>query len=99
MPSLTSFLYYDPSKDFAQLKVPVLGLFGGLDYQVTISQNKDRMENALLKSGTDYHFITFEKANHFFQKATTGHREEYVKIEKKFVDNFLNEISSWVLEK
>ena len=27
LPSLTSFLYYDPSKDLEQLKVQVLGLF------------------------------------------------------------------------
>jgi pimeloyl-ACP methyl ester carboxylesterase len=98
LPSLTSFLYHDPSKDYEQLKVPVLGLFGGLDFQVPIFQNKDRMENALLKSGSNYYFITFDKANHFFQKATIGSREEYTTLEKKFVDGFLNKISSWVLE-
>ncbi|MCB2209240.1 MAG: alpha/beta hydrolase [Bacteroidetes bacterium] len=97
LPSLTSFLYYDPSSDYEQLEVPVLGLFGGLDFQVTIDQNKDRMENALLKSGTDYHFVTFEDANHFFQKATTGSRDEYGTLEKKFVDNFLDEISNWII--
>jgi hypothetical protein len=97
LPSLTSFLYYDPSKDFEKLQVPVLSLFGGLDFQVPIEQNKDKMENALLKSETEYHFITFDKANHFFQKATTGLREEYITLEKKFVDHFLNEISDWIL--
>tara|TARA_R110000765_G_scaffold222003_1_gene326087 strand:+ start:13920 stop:15005 length:1086 start_codon:yes stop_codon:yes gene_type:complete len=98
LPSLTSFLYHDPSKDYERLKVPVLGLFVGMDYQVTIDQNKDRMENALLKSGTDYHFITFDKANHFFQKATTGQRDEYATLEKEFVDNFLDEISNWIIK-
>jgi pimeloyl-ACP methyl ester carboxylesterase len=98
LPSLTSFLYHDTSKDYEQLKVPVLGLFGGLDFQVPIHQNKDRMENALLKSGTNYHFVTFDDANHFFQKAKTGSREEYPTLEKKFVDNFLNEISDWILD-
>ena len=97
LPSLTSFLYHDSSKDYEQLEVPVLGLFGGLDFQVPIHQNKDRMENALLESGTDYHFITFENANHFFQKATTGKRDEYGTLEKKFVDNFLDEISNWII--
>ncbi len=98
LPSLTSFLYYDPSVDYEKLKVPVLGLFGGLDFQVPIHQNKDRMENAFLKSGTDYHFITFENANHFFQKAKTGKRNEYATLEKKFVDNFLDEISNWIIK-
>jgi len=97
LPSLTSFLYYDPSKDLEQLKIPVLGLFGSLDFQVPIHQNKDRIENALLKSGTDYHFITFDNANHFFQKATTGKRDEYGTLEKKFVDNFLDGISNWII--
>lgn len=98
LPSLTSFLYYDPSKDYEQLEVPVLSLVGGLDFQVPIHQNKDRMENALLKSGTDYHLITFNDANHFFQKAKTGDRNEYSKLEKEFVDNFLDEISNWIIK-
>jgi len=98
LPSLTSFLYYDPSKDLEQLKVPVLSLFGGLDFQVPIHQNKDRMENALLISGTDYHFTTFDNANHFFQKAKTGSRDEYATLEKKFVDGFLDRISNWIID-
>ncbi|GAB4165516.1 MAG: hypothetical protein Tsb0033_27300 [Winogradskyella sp.] len=96
LPSLTSFLYYDPSKDLEKFKVPVLALFGGLDFQVPIHQNKDRMENALLKSGTEYQFRTFDSANHFFQKATTGSRDEYEILEKRFVDGFLDTISSWI---
>jgi len=98
LPSLTSFLYYDTSSDLEQLKVPVLGLFGGLDFQVPIHQNKDRMENALLKSGTNYHFKVFNDANHFFQKAVTGQRNEYGKLEKRFVDGFLHVISDWLNE-
>ncbi|MDG5491289.1 S9 family peptidase [Psychroserpens sp. SPM9] len=97
LPSLTSFLYYDPSKDVERLNVPVLSLFGGLDFQVPIHQNKDRMENALLKSGTDYQFITFDEANHFFQKAKTGQRDEYAKLDKKFVNDFLYSISNWII--
>jgi hypothetical protein len=97
LPSLTSFLYYDPSKDLEQLEVPVLSLFGGLDFQVSIEQNKDRMENALLKSGTEYQFLTFDNANHFFQQATTGSKDEYAILEKKFVANFLEQISAWIL--
>lgn len=97
LPSLTSFLYYDPSADYERLEVPVLGLFGGMDFQVTIDQNKDRMENALLESGTKYDFLTFENANHFFQKATSGTRDKNITREKKFVANFLNEISDWIL--
>ncbi|KAA3605847.1 MAG: alpha/beta fold hydrolase [Calditrichaeota bacterium] len=97
LPSLTSFLYYDPSNDYERLQLPVLGLFGGKDLQVTIEQNKDRMENALLKSQINFHFVTFDDANHYFQKAKTGQREEYGTLDKKFVDGFLEEISTWIL--
>lgn len=97
LPSLTSFLYYDPSKDLEQLDIPVLSLFGGLDFQVPIHQNKDRMENALLKSGSNYEFKTFNHANHFFQKAITGQREEYANLDKAFVEGFLEMISDWIL--
>ncbi len=98
LPSLTSFLYHDTSRDFEQLKIPVLSLFGGRDSQVTITQNKDRMENAFLKGGVKYNFITYSNANHYFQKAITGKRSEYGKLEDKFVDGFLDKISSWIIE-
>ena len=98
LPSLASFLYYDPTDDLKQLEIPVLGLFGAKDLQVAIAQNKDRMENALLVAGVHYRFMTFDDANHFFQQAKTGLREEYETLDKEFVDNFLNEISAWILD-
>lgn len=97
LPIIESFLYHDPSDDYEKLQVPVLGLFGGKDFQVTINQNKDRMENAFLDSKTIAHFITFNDANHYFQKAKTGQRDEYGKLDKVFVDGFLKEISTWIL--
>lgn len=98
LPSLTSYLYYDPSLNYEQLGVPVLALFGGLDFQVTIQQNKDRMENALLKSNSNYHFIVFDRANHFFQQAKTGQKSEYSTLDKSFISGFLEEISIWIIE-
>lgn len=97
-PSLASFLYYDPSGDYEKVHVPVLVLFGGKDIQVTIDQNKDRMENALLKSKADAHLVTFNDANHYFQKAKTGKREEYGTLKNTFVNGFLDEISTWILD-
>lgn len=97
LPSLSSFLYHDTAKDYEKLRVPVLALFGGRDLQVTIDQNKDRMENALLNSNTSYRFMTFADANHYFQKANTGLREEYATLDKKFVDGFIDTISSWIV--
>jgi hypothetical protein len=98
LPSLASFVYYDPVNDLKKLKVPVLSLTGARDAQVSIEQNKDRMENALLRAGVPYQFNVFNQANHFFQKADTGLRDEYESLDKEFVDGFLTSISTWILE-
>jgi len=98
LPSLTSFLYHETSKNYEKLQVPVLGLFGGKDLMVTIDQNKDLMENALLKSEAIFHFKTFNDANHYFQKANTGLSDEYGTLDPEFVDGFLNSISTWILD-
>ncbi|MEW9799654.1 alpha/beta hydrolase family protein [Alteromonas sp. CYL-A6] len=97
LPSLTSFLYHDTAKDYESLQIPVLALFGGKDLQVTIAQNKDVMDRALLRSGTHFEFETFDNANHFFQAAVTGQRAEYSQLEKSFVPGFAESISSWIL--
>lgn len=98
LPSLTSFLYHDTARDIEQLKIPVLALFGGKDQQVTIAQNKDVMERALQRSGSQFEFETFDNANHFFQAAVTGQRAEYSQLEKSFVPEFAENISSWILQ-
>ncbi|WP_175573146.1 S9 family peptidase [Thalassotalea sp. PP2-459] len=96
LPSLTSFLYHDSATDYEKLDIPVLAFFGGKDYQVSIEQNKDIMEKALLKSETNFHFVTFDNANHYFQKAETGLRNEYIKLDKAFVNGFMKELISWI---
>lgn len=98
LPSLTSFLYHDPAKNIEDFSKPVLGLFGGKDLQVTIDQNKDITEKALLTAGANYHLSTFEHANHYFQHAETGLRQEYPTLDKQFVEGFLNSMSSWIVQ-
>lgn len=96
-PSLGSFLFYKAADDLSSTKVPVLGIFGGKDTQVTIDQNKAVMESALTTSGVNYEVVVFPDANHLFQKANTGLLNEYPILEKKFVDGLLEEISGWIL--
>ena len=98
LPSLASFLYYDPVFDLEQLNIPVLALFGVRDTQVAIPKNKDRMEGALLKGGTAYQLEIFNEANHLFQEAESGKREEYEQLDKAFVEGFLTTIVDWILE-
>lgn len=98
MPAIASYLYHNPSEVISKLKMPVLALFGGKDKQVTIDQNKDHMEGALLRSGAPYKIKIFNCANHYFQKAKTGDREEYPSLKKAFVDGFLDTISGTILD-
>lgn len=98
LPSLTSFLYHDPALRLTEFKVPVLALLGGKDRQVTIEQNKDVMEKAILKSGVNHTFVIFENANHYFQKAKIGTRQEYDSLDSTFVAAFLPTVSGWILK-
>ena len=98
LPSIATYLYHNPSESISKLKIPVLALFGGKDKQVTIDQNKDQLEDALLEAKTLHSIRIFNDANHYFQKARTGDREEYSSLEKRFVDGFLNTISKAILE-
>lgn len=93
------FVSYDPSKDWEQITVPVLALFGELDVQVDVVQNKPVLEAALAKAGNDDVTIkVFPTANHLFQTAVTGSPDEYATLEKAFVPEFLITISSWLNE-
>lgn len=97
LPSIETYLYHDPAESISKLKIPVLALFGGKDKQVTIDQNKDKLEDALLGSKTKYQIKIFNEANHYFQHAITGNREEYEQLDKKFAQGFLECISSSII--
>lgn len=90
------FLTYNPSDDWAQVKVPVLALFGGLDLEVDQAQNLPAME-AALANNADVTIKLFEEANHLFQKAVTGSPEEYTTLPAEFVPRFLDTIGDWIL--
>lgn len=98
MPSLASFLYHDTAMDYAKISVPVLSLMGGKDLQVTIEQNKDAMEIAFLKSGNPFDLKVFDNANHYFQTAQTGLREEYQYLDKDFTGGFIETLASWLIQ-
>ncbi len=95
---MKSLLFYVPTSDLEKIEIPVLVLFGGKDTQVTISQNLEPMKEALESSGTSFEIMTFPEANHLFQKAETGAVNEYPFLAKDFVDGFLEQISSWILQ-
>lgn len=92
------FLTLDPAGALRQTTVPVLALFGELDLQVTPSQNRPPMAEALGRN-PDVTIHTLPGANHLFQSAITGSPAEYATLEKEFVPGFLELIGDWVIER
>jgi len=92
-----SFLEYDPTADWEQVTVPVLGIFGGKDAQVLAEQNSTALNMALKAArNEDVETITFPEANHLFQAADTGAFAEYAVLEPEFVDGFVDAIVDWM---
>lgn len=90
------FLTYDPAESLQGTRVPVLALFGELDLQVVVEQNRGPMEEGLA-GNPDATIQVLPRANHLFQAATTGSPAEYALLEQDFVDGFLETISDWIL--
>ena len=94
---LPFFIGYDIAADWAKVRVPVLGLFGGLDVQVDANQNRKGLESALALGGnTDLTIHVFPSANHLFQVAKTGSPYEYAKLPMTFVPGFLDTLRDWL---
>ena len=99
-PWLRYFFDYDPRDDLRQITVPVLVLFGELDVQVDVEQNRGPFEAALAAAGNDdVTVVVFADANHLFQEAVTGGPEEYMALEMAFLPGFLDTISDWLSER
>lgn len=94
------FLMHDPAEDWARVRVPVLALFGRLDVQVTVEQNREPMEAALSAAPTeDWTLQVFPKANHLFQDAETGNPDEYFSLDPVIAPEVLEAISRWIRER
>ena len=99
-PWMSYFLFYDPVPALEKVTCPVLMLFGELDLQVSVVQNEKPMVDALVRGNNkDFEVKTFPKANHLFQTANTGSPSEYAELPKEFVPDFLDFMSSWILER
>ena len=90
------FLTYDPAEGLRGTRVPVLALFGGLDLQVLVDQNRPPLDEAL-SDNPDVTVEVLPRANHLFQAATTGSPAEYAMLEQDFVSGFLETVSDWIL--
>ena len=95
-----SLLEYDPTVDWEQVTVPVLGVFGGKDAQVLAEQNEPALVEALAVAGNeDVTALTIPDANHLFQEADTGAVPEYSQLDPEFIDGFLDVVVDWFVER
>ncbi len=95
-PQIRSLLFFEPLGKFDEVKIPVLGIFGGKDTQVSPEQNKAPLDQACYNFGVTCRIRVFPEANHLFQKARTGLVNEYSTLPKEFVSGFTSEMISWI---
>ena len=94
---LEFYVSYPIARNWANVKVPVLALFGSLDVQVDAVQNRTGLEAALRQAGNrDVTVRLFPTANHLFLVAKTGSPTEYETLPMKFVPRFLETINNWL---
>ena len=96
-PWFKSFFEHDPRPAIVALDVPVIALYGELDTQVPAAANSTAMSEAIAESNVPSHTIaTIFSANHLFQEATTGSVNEYARLEREFVPDFLDILMDWL---
>lgn len=97
-PWFRHFLTYEPAPVLEQVTVPVLAVNGELDLQVPFEENLREIEAALLRGGnTRYEIHGFPGLNHLFQRAETGHPNEYHAIEETWSVEVMELIAAWIL--
>ena len=97
-PWMKFFLKYDPAGAIAKSDYPVLAIFGGKDTQVPAEQNVSELKQVIGNNQLkNVEIITFDQANHLFQKADTGSPGEYSKLKKSFVEGFTEKVADWIL--
>lgn len=98
IPQMRSLLFYDPLAKFNEIEIPILGIFGGKDTQVTPEQNKTPLDQVCNVPDTKCEIRVFPEANHLFQKAGTGLVNEYATLPKEFVSGFTKLMGNWIQE-
>jgi pimeloyl-ACP methyl ester carboxylesterase len=94
-----SLMAYDPAPDWAQVGVPVLGLYGANDVQVVLEQNETALREAIERDGgTNLTVVVLPDANHLFQASETGAVSEYSTLAPEFTADFLPTLVDWVTD-
>jgi len=95
---MRSFLILDPAPILAQVRCPVLALFGANDLQVAPEVNAPPLERALRRGGNrDVTVRVLPRANHLFQETDSGSPMLYGTLKKEFVPGLLDTVTTWLV--
>lgn len=93
------FIHHNPADDWAQMTIPVLGVFGSVDFQVSAAVNAPAMDAALIQAGNpDFEVVTISSMNHLLQQAETGSFSEYGTLEPVLHPDLMPTVIDWLLK-
>ncbi|MFC1982416.1 alpha/beta hydrolase family protein [Chloroflexota bacterium] len=98
-PFMSAIIAYDPAPVLEELTIPILALYGELDHQAPAEVNSEAMKRIQKNSGNENFVVeVIPKANHLFQEAVTGGRNEWQTLKKELAPGLLDRITEWVLQ-
>ena len=80
---------------WAQVKQPILAIYGTLDVQVDSQQNAPAMQ-ADTADNRDVSVVVIDNMNHLMQEAKTGGVTEYATLDQHVMPKVLETLSSWL---
>lgn len=97
-PWVRSFLKQKPAETVKTLAIPVLAVYGELDHQAPAQLNSQAMR-AIKRANSklDLTVVIWPRANHAFQAANTGGREEWSSLALQFAPDLLPFLGDWVV--
>ena len=96
-PSFRSLVDYDPKSDLRTADAPLLVLLGEKDRQVYAENSAAQFRELLdTRDHPKDRLVVLDHANHLFQRAETGHPNEYTKLEPAFMKPFEEKLVNWL---
>jgi len=91
--------FFDPAATLAQLRTPVLAIFGELDNNILAKKNSAAWEAALKAGGhPDYTLRVLSGANHYQWEAKAGNNAEMQTLQR-FVPEYFTTIEQWLAKR
>ena len=94
-PWFREIININTSDYLSSLEIPILGLYGGKDFQVDAKANKSAMEKACA-GNNELKTKLYKNLNHLFQDAFEGTMEEYSFLEETIHPLVLFDIAEWI---